>query len=413
MKILFINTSDISGGAAIAAYRLSKGLKKYYNTDNYFIVGNKRTKDLNIFCTRENRYKKIIEVLINKILNKLGLQYLYFPFSTKAILKKAEELKPDIISLHNTHGWCFKTSLIMDLSKIAPIVWTLHDMWSFTGHCAYSFGCKKWQEKCYDCPSLNLYPSININTTRFLWNYKKKIYKDSNVTAITPSNWLAGEARKSLLFDNKEILHINNGLDQDLFKPKDKEKCKYVLNIPKDAKVLMFSADSLDDPRKGGDYLIEVLRIINKKISNKIHIIIVGSGNTMELKKLDNLIVHSIGQFLSEIFMPICFSASDLFLFLSRADNLPNVLIESISCGTPCITFEVGGCGEIVKDNLSGCLIKPFDVEDFAEKTIKILNDHRKLEKLSKSAKNFAEKNFSLKMMSKNYFELFKRLLRA
>ena len=409
MKILFINTYDNFGGAAIAAWRLSKGLKKYYSTRNIFIVGNKKSEESNVFATTPSKIHWGIERIIDRITNKLGLQYQWFPFSRKTILKISKETKPDIISLHNSHGGYFEISLLKKLSKIAPIVWTLHDMWCFTGHCTHAYDCQKWQKGCGDCPALEQYPKIGRDTTTFLWKQKEKIYKTANITIVTPSKWLAEEAKKNSLFKINKITHINNGINQEIFKPKNKKFCQYVLDIPKDTKVLMIGTDSI---AKGKDIFFEVLKQINRQINGRMHILLVGSGGIDSLKKFSNFIVHYIGQFSSEIFMSICFNASDLFLLPTRADTLPNVLIESISCGTPCVTFDIGGCGEIIKNDISGALVKPFDIKEFSNKILGLLNDDILLNKLSINARNYAIENYNLKKMSENYYKLFKELIK-
>ena len=165
MRILVINGYDVIGGAAIAAYRLCKGLQRFYNNvEILFAVGQKKSNDPMVFKTRKNEAEYYIEKCIDIVTNRLGLQYFWFPFSTKALLEQTNRFKPQIIYLRNIHGGYFKTSLIKDLSKNAPIVWTLSDMWSFTGHCAHTFGNMSWKYMESGCPDNNIYPAIGINT---------------------------------------------------------------------------------------------------------------------------------------------------------------------------------------------------------------------------------------------------------
>ena len=145
MKTLFINKYDTLGGAAKAAFRLNLGLRKYLNYDNYFLVGIKASNLEYVYKTRESGFENLVERGINFATNLIGFQYKWFPFSTRKIISVVRELKPDIISLHNIHGGYFKTSLIKELSKYAPIVWTLHDMWAFTANAAYTLGDDSWK----------------------------------------------------------------------------------------------------------------------------------------------------------------------------------------------------------------------------------------------------------------------------
>lgn len=410
MKILIINAADIMGGSALAAYRLSKGLQKYHGVESYFLVGVKRTADKNIFCTRRSQNEYYFEFALDRITNALGLQYQWFPFSSKTILKNAKELGPDLIYLRNIHGGYFQISLIKKLSQIAPIAWTLSDMWSFTGNCAHTFGDESWKY-IKGCRDNKIYPAIGINTGRWLLKQKKRIYNKSEFTVITPSKWLFNLARQSPVFKDKEIIHIYNGFDLEIFRQKDKVACRTALDIPHDAKVLMFSADFLaDNPWKGGKDLLNILKIINSNIDNEIHLLVVGSGDLGGVESFDKLIVHKTGHLQSDVLMSICYSAADIFIYPVKAETLGSVMIESIACSTPCIVFDVGGCGEIIKDGICGYVIKPFDTEKFAERTLGLLNNDDRLQEMSRDARNIAEERFSLKRMSDDYYDCFRRI---
>lgn len=413
MKILFINISDIIGGAAIAARRLGRGLEKYHNTENFFVVRNKKSSDRNVFPTRKNQFEQTAERWFNIFSNMLGLQYQYLPFSPRVILQKTREIKPDIISLHNTLGGYFTTRLISELSKAAPIVWTLHDMWAFTGNAAHTFGDTSWMQMKNSPSNTRIFPSIGINTGSFLLRQKKKIYSKSDLTIVTPSSWLYSLASKSPVLEGKEVRHIFNGIDLEVFSPGPKEQIRKKLNIPPEAKVLMFSAEKLkNNPYKGGRDLVEILKIINNRTSSKVHLLILGIGRLEQTDEFNNFTVHSTGYIHDEVKMAEYLSAADIFVYPSRADNLPNALTESIACGTPAVTFDVGGCGEIIKNEISGSLIEPFNIKRFAEETLALLSAEMRLKELSAKSRAFSEENFSLRAMSDNYFELFHKKIR-
>jgi len=413
LKILFINISDIIGGAAIAARRLGKGLEKYHSTENIFVVRTKKTTEENVFATRRNQFEQVSERWFNIASNLLGLQYQYLPFSPKVILQKTLEFKPDVISLHNTIGGYFSTSLLIELSKIAPVVWTLHDMWAFTGNAAYTFGDTSWKEMKNSKSNTHTFPFIGINTGGMLLRQKKRIYSKSDLTIVTPSDWLCSLAKESPVFEGKDVHHIFNGIDLELFSPKPKAGIRKKLNIPPEAKVIMFSAEKLkNNARKGLGDLMKILRVINGRTDSKVHLLMLGEGMPEGLEEFNNFYVHPTGYVQDEAKMAEYLSCSDVFVFPSRADNLPNVLVESIASGTPAVTFDIGGCGEIIKNDVSGCLIEPFNIEKFAEETLRLLSSDEKLKELSLSSRKFAEGNFSLKSMSDNYYRLFERKIR-
>lgn len=414
MKIVLINGFDSVGGAALMAYNLFKGLHEYKSEiKTTFIVGTKTRYHSEIFSTRRNKWEEYIEKGIDKVFNAAGLQYQWFPFSTSSLLKQIKTIKPDIISLHNLHGGYFQIEVLPKLAEIAPLVWTFHDMWPFTGHCAYSFDCEKWSTGCKQCPNLMQYPSIGGDLTSFLWKQKRSIYKKIPLTIVSPSKWLKELAEKSPLLINSSINCIPNGINQKKFRPLDIAFCKQVFNIPKNEPSIMFNAHLLNARQKGGYLLQDVLKEISQLTSDKIHVLILGKGSleNLYLDFNNQFIFHQVGYIDSPELMALCYNAADLLLFLSKAENLSLVLLEAISCGTPCITFSVGGCPEIIQPEKSGVLIKPFDTKSFAIKAVEMLSDKNRLRSLSKETVNFAEKNFNLETEVSKYCELFENVL--
>lgn len=411
MKVVFINISDIKGGASIAANRLRESLTKNYSVDSYYMVPDKNLVDKRVFATR-NKIAGFIEKIIDRIFNKIGLQYQFFPFSSAFLIRMIRQLKPDIISLHNTHGGYFQTTILSKLSQIAPIVWTLHDMWSFTGNAAHTFENESWKELKNDAQLTQIHPRIGINSGVYLLKQKLNIYKKSNVRFVTPSQWLFNLTQQSPVFKGKEIVQIFNGIDLTVFKPLDKAKIRLTLGISLDAKVLMFSAgDLINNMWKGGNHLIEVLKNINSIVNFKVHLIVVGSGELELMPKLPNLIIHQIGFVDNEYQMANYFSACDLFIYPTKADTLSTVLIEAIACGAPCVTFNIGGCSEIVINNYNGIIVTPFLLEEMSISIVELLKDQKKINLMSCNARYHAEKNFSIEQMSKNYYDKFKSII--
>jgi glycosyltransferase involved in cell wall biosynthesis len=415
MKILFINLKDIEGGAALAVYRLSKGLETYHHTENYFIVKEKHSGDNNIFAAIDKQSESLekmmifTEFMVDRVFNKFGFQYYYLPFSPGFILKKAGELMPDIISLHIVHGGYFKISHIKKLSKIAPIVWTLHDMWPFAANAAHTFGDESWKQLKGSKEETKIYPHIGINRGKQLLKRKRRVYKKSNLHVVVPSRWLYNLVKQSPVFANKPMHRIAHGLDLELFKPEDKASCRRALGISENAKVLMFSSsdDLTKSPWKGGQLLIDILTAIDSRMDSQIETLVLGKGHLTPLKHLKKLNLHPMGYINNEKLVTILLCAADLFIYPTRADSLGLVLVESIACGTPCITFDLGGCTDVIQNDVSGYLISPFETEEFADKTIEVLNDKEKLASLSQTSRKFAEENFNIKDMAKRYYGLF------
>ncbi|MFZ2653924.1 MAG: glycosyltransferase [Victivallales bacterium] len=417
MKILFVNTTDMYGGAAVAVSRLMAGLARYYHTENHLIVKEQTYKDVDyVYRTTKWKLPWLIEIALDKFTNKIGLQYQYFPFSSDFILKKAQDLKPDVINLHNVHGGFFAASLLPKLSNIAPIVWTLHDMWSFTGNAVHTFGDESWQKMQSGPNDKCIYPAIGIDTGRWLLRQKKKIYAASNISVVPTSEWLEQLVRKSPVFQGKKISRLPNGIDINVFRPRDKVLCREKAGIPINAKVLMFSAGMLtNNPYKGGRHLYEILDEIRKREgagTDKIdkHLLILGTGSLKDLEELRNFKIHHVNEFLgtrNEERLSELYAAADLFIYPTKADTFPLVLEEAIACGVPCVAFDVGGCGSLVKEGISGSLVRPFDIKGFVAQVEVLLGNEESRKNLSVKGVSFLRKNYSLEIVARKYYEHF------
>ncbi|HEX8547921.1 MAG TPA: glycosyltransferase, partial [Cytophagaceae bacterium] len=374
MKVAIINISDKIGGSAIAAFRLSQALRKYFGTKFLFLVRSKSVEDADIFQTAQGTLKAKIERFWNIGFNLLGLQYVLLPFSPWFILEKLKEEKPDVVNINNTVGGFFMTSHIRDISQKFPVVWTLHDMWAFTANGAHTFGDEAWKNLKPAKNEKRIFPTIGINTGRWLINRKKSIYKHCDFSVVVPSKWLYNMAIQSPVLAGKPIYHIPHGLDLEKFRVLEKELIRMKLGLPQEAKVIIFIAQRIKNNFfKGGEDLFKILSEINAKTSFPIHVLLMGGEEIPELLELKNLIIHPLGYVSEEEKIIECLNAADIFLYPTRADNFPLVLLETIACGTPCVTFDVGGCGEIIQDNSSGYLIKDFDTEKAAIKMLEAL----------------------------------------
>ncbi|HEX2606577.1 MAG TPA: glycosyltransferase [Flavisolibacter sp.] len=412
MRVLFINTTDTKGGAAIIAMRLMYSLEKYYDVKNFYLVRYQKGT-IKSTSTNSSRVGKLLEKIISKITDKLGLQYLFFPISSRNIIRYAKLVKPDVISLHNTHGGYFATPLLEKLSKIAPIVWTLHDMWSFTGNSAHTFGNESWLYMKNDHNLTKIPPTIGLNYGAGLLKLKKRIYGNSDLHIVCPSKWLFQMAKQSPVFSGKQIKQIYNGLDQQVFKKLSKSECRLKHGLPLDGKIVMFAAEKIEagNPWKGGADLLNILKLMNQFSKDTLSLIVVGDTDNELFNGLSKLHVYGKGYVYDEYIVAELLNAADLFIYPTRADNLPNILIESISCGTPCVTFDIGGNSEIIRNGINGFIIKPFDFPDFANKALLILNDQKIYNEFSSASLNVALRQFKDSDMAKRYFELFNQIV--
>ena len=402
MRVLFIATADIVGGAALLADSLAGSLLSKYGVETQFLVSEKFSNKKNVIQTR-SKQAWFFEKCFDKFLNLFGFQYYFIPISSAKILKKARKYAPDLIHLHNIHGGYFQTNLLPRLAEIAPIVWTFHDMFPITGHCAYSFECEKWKTGCGNCERLDIYPSIKKDRTNALWNYKSKVYNSADFTIVTPSLWLKKCVEESFLKNNVVRL-IYNGIDLETFKKTDKAEARNELGLPQDKKIVLFSANGgVKNPFKGGDFVFEAF----EKLKNRKDILFLNIGGKNE-EKSENWL--DFGYVKDPQTMAKLYSAADIYLFPTLADNCPLTAIESLACGLPVVTFETGGVPEIIENNKTGLVVEYKNGEMLTSALEKLLDDDDLRQKMSENALEVSKK-FAKEKMVQEYFELYKELL--
>ena len=403
MKVLHINQSDILGGAAIAAYRLHNGLLEH-TVDSQLLVDICKSQNKRVLTLSRRR---AIDALVSRVFSGVGLNYLHILSSFDIKRQKAYQ-EADIVNLHNIHGDYFNYLSLSHLTQQKPTVWTLHDMWSFTGHCAYSFDCKRWQIGCGNCPYPETYPQIGKDASHLEWRLKDWIYHHSKISIVVPSSWLYNLTQSSLL-KIFPIHHIPNGINTNSYHPLDPLQCREILGIPLQSKVLMFAADRLSDPRKGIDLLYKALKQIPPSLKQDTFLLTLGAGEVPAENDL-GLQHISLGYTGSDRFKAIAYSAADLFLFPTRADNLPLTLQESMACGTPIISFAVGGVPDLVRPGKTGYLAKPEDSNDFAQGIIELLEDSSLREYMREQCRQVACTEYSLSLQAQRYIEIYENI---
>ena len=404
MRIVHFNTSYGKGGAALLMELLANDLEKISDIENHFIVGcpSECTKNLKFVNEKEKYF--LGQRKLRRILMEQDFLDLYRPSESYYLLKYAREIAPDIIHLHNIHGGYFQTNLLPKLSKIAPVVWTFHDMFPITGHCAYSFECEKWKTGCGNCERLNTYPSIKKDRTKFLWNYKNKIFNSADFTIVTPSLWLKKCVEESFL-KNKNIRLIYNGIDLENFKKTGKSEARKELGLSENKKIILFSANGgVKNPFKGGEFVFQAF----EKLKNRNDILFLNIGGNSgqgSEKWLD------FGYVNDTKIMAKLYSAADIYLFPTLAETFGMTIVEAMSCGLPVVTFETGGVSEIVENGKSGFVVEYKNGEKLLKALEKLIDDDELREKMAENAIN-ASKKFSSERMALEYLRLYEELLK-
>lgn len=320
-------------------------------------------------------------------------------------LKVINSVNPDIVNLHWLGEKFLSTTGISFISQ--PIVWTLHDMWAFTGGCYYSGSCDHFERGCGSCPLLPDSHSHDFTAADF--QRKRKVFSAKNLTIVTPSKWLASEAKKSPLLEGCPIEVIPNSVDTELFRPLPQAAAREIFGLPADKTLLLFgSLGGTRDPRKGFDLLKTALTHLSKNQSlHDMELVVFG----LHFDACDlPLPVHFVGELYDERSMALLYSAADLLVIPSRQDNLPNTALEALSCGLPCVAFPVGGLTDIVRDGVNGRLAQALTGESLASAIDSLLSSPSGLSSLRQSARLDAVTRYAPAVQATAYQNLFQRL---
>jgi len=310
----------------------------------------------------------------------------------------------DVINLHNLHGMPFNPLALPRLAARRPLVWTLHDMWAMTGHCGYPPACEGWLAGCGSCPAPSAYPPADPDRIELLSRVKNFVYSRARIELVTPSRWLAGQARRSPLLGRLRVSAIPNGLDTEVFCPLDRDAARRVLRLPQESRVILAGAFKLGTRRKGMDLLLAALRELRGDRAFRAHLLLFGAGAEPPGLPIP---CTSIGYVENERMLAMLYCAADVFVLPTRADNLPNTLVESIACGTPCVSFRVGGVPEVVREGETGLLAEPEDAEDLARCIHRLLADEGARRRMSARCREVAEREYGLDLQAGRYLRLY------
>lgn len=296
---------------------------------------------------------------VNVLLDRItGFSGCFSYFVTGKVIKKIKRFSPDIIQLHNIHGGFINAPRLFRFIKKSNIsvVWTLHDCWAFTGHCPHydMISCDKWKTECHACPLYKEYPQSFFDNSRKMFRRKKKWFLDiRNMTIVTPSAWLASQARQSFL-GGYPIHTVNNGIDLSVFHPM-KSDFRKEHGISDSQKIVLGVAFGWNE-RKG----LDVFEKLSEKLDfDEYKIVLVGVDENTLVNWPDNIIAIRRTQNKTELAK--IYSTADVFVNPTREDNFPTVNIEALACGVPVVTFDTGGSGEIL-DDCCGRIIKKNDI---------------------------------------------------
>lgn len=413
MNILQINRNVHTGGASRSMYRLHQAFQRLGHEAHILAASSQYAEPHVSTIYAHDGKGRFVHAAASRLDGWMSLPLVTRP--TKKILDLTVFQQADVVNLHNLHDKYFDYRLLPSFSAQKPTVWTLHDMWAMTGHCAFAYECRRWQSGCHVCPLLQkqnrglVEPSATyLDRTRSIWQTKRSLYGRSQLHIVTPSIWLLDKVKESILADAVSLQCIPYGIDTNVFRPIDQALARTALDLPLDVHVLLFAADNIDRERKGMDYLIETLKGLDA--SGSIVLLTMGKKG-FSAEALQQFSRRDLGHLSDERLQVLAYNAADLFVFPTLADNLPLVLIEALACGLPSVSFSVGGVPEIVHHMQTGYLARYKDVVDLREGIISLLSDEALRSQMSHNCRQIAESEFALDQQAARYIDLYQRVL--
>lgn len=418
VRITHLSVGDVSGGAFRAAYRLHEGLRRI-GTESSMLVQDRQSQDPNVIpFTPPVDVPTRLRRVSRRYFLKQSRRLHYSRRTTGASLFSDDrsehgadvlrQLPPsDVLNLHWIAGFLDYADFFHRLPPALQVVWTLHDMNSFTGGCHYAGDCRKFCDVCGGCPQLGSSSTRDFSTA--IWQRKRAAYASfgsNKFSIVTPSRWLASEARQSDLVGDFSINVIPYGLDTQCFQPRDRRMARELLNIPEHAKVLLFISQYVGSKHKGSFALVEAIARL-KKIPD-LFLLVLGHGQFPVQSHIPSL---SLGFLKEERLLSLAYSAADLFVLPTFQDNFPNTALESMACGLPAVAFNVGGVPEIVRDGSTGVLVERGDAEVLAGAIENLLSDSDRRQQMAENCRRIAVEEFALEVQARRYAELYASLV--
>ena len=415
MDVLLLSKADTDGGAARAAYRLHRGLQEI-GISSRMMVQLQLSSDPSVLVASSSFGKLETKLQLSQRIDSLPLNFYrnrsptlfssqWFP---DQLASHITQINPDVINLH----WICKGFLSIEtLAKFKqPIVWTLHDMWAFTGGCHYTENCDRYTKSCGACPQLQSTQEKDLSY--WVWNRKARAWSNLNLTVVTPSRWLAECARRSALFQHLRIEVIPNGLDTQIFKPLNRRIARDRLNLPQDKFLVLFGAMYANsDTRKGLQFLQPAMQKLSiTDWQDRIELIIFGAPKPIKATNF-GFKTHYLGNLNDDVTLALVYAAADVFVAPSMQDNLPNTVMEALACGTPSVAFNIGGMPDLIEHQHTGYLAQPYDVNDLVAGIAWVLDNPERHLALCKRSRQKVEQEFTLQLQAQRYATLFEELL--
>jgi glycosyltransferase involved in cell wall biosynthesis len=355
LRIVQINTVDVAGGAAKVARKLHEKFRERGHSST-LVVGWKQSSDPDVVEIDNRDAGRGFRGRALRILEARGRQYLDHPGSHRVPALVGGDW--DVMHAHNLHGGYFDLAALADLSRRAPLVLTMHDMWLVTGHCGYSCGCNRWQIGCGSCPDLTLYPAIPRDATMINLRRKAHLLGDLDLSVTSPARWALDLAQRSY-FRSMTTRHIPNPVDTRFFRPGDQSAARAALGLPGDRPIVLLPARlAFDNEYKAAWMLEEAVKALRDR-----NVLGVAFG-AKDAEPHEGLRI--LAESFDEARIAEAYRAADVVVYPSRAETSPLAIVEALATERPVVATDVGGVSELLDDGRNGLVVKPGDATGFA-----------------------------------------------
>jgi glycosyltransferase involved in cell wall biosynthesis len=407
MHVLMISDMEAVGGASIAASSVAEGL----NTAGCQVtrlVWKSDGKPHSWATIELSQRRSIAQRAMSRF-----IPFLRRSIKTSSMNAALEQtltmLKPDLIHIHNIHESRWPLDYVKICSDTAPTVWTLHDMWSMTGRCVYSYDCERYISGCdAHCPTPTEYPALKPLEIAPAWNEKKRILREHpQIVGVAPSRWLAAKAKDGIWKANR-LVHIPWGVPQDAYRIINRETARDVLGLNVNDRILMAAADNLLDRRKGGEFLEQAL-----SLGVKLPVTLLTIGTKSLRVAMPGVKYIHFGYVASDRLKALLYNAANVFVHPAPVEVYGLVVAEALACGTAVVGFPVGGVPELVRPGITGWLGKEVSPRALAEAINQALDETQASDHWRYSCRTLAEKELTLTQQNDRYLQLFRSLAKV
>jgi len=410
-RVVHLAQSDREGGANRAAFRLHQALRAA-GVESVFHPGRKLGDDPSVIPAWPRLAGRLTSEFVAR-LNALALRA--YPSRRSGAfspvrLSYGEPHRDliaaaDVVCLHWIAGAFLKPAALARIGQ--PLVWRLSDLWPFTGGCHYPAKCRGFAEQCGRCPALGSQSDFDLSRLDFV--ARRRAYANLDLTIVAPSRWIADQARGSSLFGGRRIEHIATGVDLTLYRPHDWAQARNTLSLPLDRRIVLFGAlAATEDRRKGYHHMNAALHLLAASgKADDVMLVVFGGGRGAEKAEHLPLPALHVGPIANEDHLSMLYAAADVFIAPFEEDNLPNVVLEALACGTPVAAFRTGGIPDSIDHGENGYLAPVGAADELARGILWAIEDADRQARLRHSARAVAQARFDLASCARRYRDLF------